>query len=117
MRSRNKFGAVKVKLDGHTFDSKAEAKRYGELKLLERAGKITDLEVHPKYDLVLNGVLIATYKPDFRYYDAVHRDPLVEDVKSAPTARKRDFVLIRKLMKAIHGIDVEIVGAAIRRAA
>jgi hypothetical protein len=33
----------------------------------------------------------------------------VVDVKSPPTAKKRDFVLIKKLMAAIHGIDVEVI--------
>jgi hypothetical protein len=118
--SGNKFNAVKVRLDGYVFDSKAEAKRYGELKLLKRAGKIHSLDVHPKYALTVNGVLISTYKPDFRYSTwrleglvgvARQEHTHVEDVKSPPTAKKRDFILIRKLMKALHGIEVEIIGA------
>lgn len=107
-KRRNKFNAVKVTLDGHTFDSKAEAKRYGELKLLEKAGKISKLEVHPKFDLAINGHVIARYTADFEYMYA-GRLLHVEDVKSAPTAKRRDFILIRKLMKAIHGIDVEVL--------
>jgi hypothetical protein len=41
--------AQKVALDGHVFDSKKEAARYQDLKILELAGVIEDLEVHPKY--------------------------------------------------------------------
>lgn len=125
-RKRNKFHAVKVKLDGYTFDSKAEAKRYGELKLLEMAYKIKSLVVHPKYLLTVNGQLIAAYKPDFQYqsleceFDGNQGRQWwkwhIEDVKSPPTAKKRDFILIRKLMKAIHGIDVEVISSRSRTA-
>lgn len=120
LAKRNKYRAVKTVVDGIRFDSKAEAKRYGELKLLEKAGKIISLAVHPKYDLTVNGVLIATYKADFSYQQLRAAYTLtqacqwwqecVEDVKSAPTASRRDFILIRKLMKAIHGIDIELIG-------
>ena len=49
--ARNKYGARKTVIDGITFDSKREAIRYQELKLLERAGEIKDLELQPKYIL------------------------------------------------------------------
>jgi hypothetical protein len=105
----NKFGAKKVKLDGHSFDSQYEAKIYSEFKLLQRAGRISGLEVHPKFPLSVNGVEIASYKADFRYIEAKDNSVHVVDVKSPPTAKKRDFVLIRKLMRAVHGIDVEVL--------
>jgi hypothetical protein len=106
---RSKFNAVKVALDGHTFDSKVEAKRYGDLKLLEKAKEISSLRVHPAFDISIRGYLIATYKADFTYLDKAGRFHC-EDVKSAPTAAKRDFVLIRKLMRAVNGVEIEIVG-------
>lgn len=108
MTRGNKFNAVKVKLDGYTFDSKAEAKRWCELKLLEKAGKVSWIKVHPRYELYVNGQRIASYKADFLYTDERGRDR-IEDVKSPATAKKRDFVLIRKLMRACHGIDVEVL--------
>lgn len=46
---RHKFNAKKTTVDGITFDSKLEARRYTELKLLERAGTITDLQLQPKF--------------------------------------------------------------------
>ena len=49
MKRRAKYGNTKVKVDGITFDSKAEARRYGELKLLERAGEITSMELQPTF--------------------------------------------------------------------
>lgn len=110
---RNKYGAKKQIVDGITFDSKREAQVYGELKLREKAGEIRALDVHPQYNLAVNGEPIAKYKPDFRFLDLQvsvwGRRLRVIDVKSPPTAKKRDFVLIRKLMKAIHDIDVEVV--------
>jgi len=82
---RNKYGAIKTKVDGITFDSKKEANRYVELRFLEVAGKIKDLEIQPKYDLIVNGVKIGYYKADFRYIDLQTCNEVVEDVKSKAT--------------------------------
>jgi hypothetical protein len=49
----NKYRNIKTIVDGITFASKKEAKRYSELKLLERAGMITDLELQPAFNLIL----------------------------------------------------------------
>ena len=47
-----KYRNQKVQVDGITFDSRREARRYSELKLLERAGQITDLELQKVYELI-----------------------------------------------------------------
>jgi len=65
--SRSKYKAVKTTIDGITFDSKREAKRYSELKVLEKAGMITHLELQPEYEIVINGVKICKYRGDFSY--------------------------------------------------
>lgn len=105
--SRNKYNAKKTVIDGIAFDSKAEATRYGELKLLERAGVIKDLEVHPKYKLDVNGIRICTYTADFEYIE--NGEKTTEDVKSRATITY-SYKLKKKLMKAIYGIDiVEII--------
>jgi hypothetical protein len=75
----NKFNARKVELDGITFQSQAEARRYGELKWLERAGDIKALVCHPRFPLTINGVTIGTYTGDFLYYTGGRKT--VEDVK------------------------------------
>jgi len=107
---KNKFNAIKTTIDGITFDSKREARRWQELKMLERAGEIERLERQVPFALVVEGQKIATYTADFRYWTtAFPKERVVEDVKSAPTAKKRDFVLIRKLMRAIHEVDVRVV--------
>ena len=66
--TRSKYKAVKTTVDGITFDSKKEAKRYTELKLLEKAGHITHLELQPEYQITINGAKICKYKADFRYF-------------------------------------------------
>lgn len=49
---RSKFGNVKKEIDGHVFDSSAEARRYIELKAMQTAGQITNLELQPRYTLL-----------------------------------------------------------------
>jgi len=100
---RNKYGAVKTEVDGIKFDSKAEAKRYKELKMLSSTGVIADLNLQPRYDLVINGVKCGFYKADFVYWDVENNCSVVEDVKGMKTPVYR---LKKKLMFAIHGIDI-----------
>lgn len=97
----SKYGASKQTVDGITFDSKAEAERYSILKLLEKAGKIQRLEVHPVYPLVVNGMKIGKYIGDFHYLE--NGAGILEDVKGVKTAVYR---LKKKLIKAIYGIEI-----------
>jgi hypothetical protein len=99
-----KYKNKKVIVDGITFDSTKESKRYHELKLLERAGVITQLELQPRLDLVVNGQKICFYRGDFGYYENGIKK--IEDVKSAFTAKMPVYRLKKKLVKAIHGIDI-----------
>ena len=78
-----KFGARKVTLDGIDFASQAEANRYSQLRLLERAREIKALGVHPKYPLKVNGVLIGVYTADFAYFEGGRQ--VTEDVKGMVT--------------------------------
>ena len=113
----NKFSARKVTVDNLTFDSQAEAKRYGELKLLERAGKIRDLRVHWPIRCMVNGKLICTLKPDFGYWDDRIDQLRYEDVKGFK--RGSHYALFRvkkKLAEALYGITIkEVDGKAKRR--
>ena len=52
VKKKNKYGNSKIEYDGHTFDSLREKRRYAELKLLERAGKIKNLELQKKFELI-----------------------------------------------------------------
>lgn len=103
----NKYGAKKTEVDGIVFDSKREAVLYHEFKLLLRAGKLSNLKRQPSYDLIVNGHKIKTYRADFEYLEngTLH----VIDVKSEATAKTRDFIMTRKLMRAIHNIEIEVL--------
>ena len=103
MKRPSKFGAVKTTVDGIEFDSKAEAERYSELRWLEKAGKIKNLERQPRYDLEVNGVKIGFYKADFRYWDQASSQQIVEDVKGMRTPV---FAIKAKLMKALHRVEI-----------
>lgn len=87
----SKYHATKTVIDGITFDSKREAKRYQELKLLERAGAIRDLQRQVRYELIpafdCDGKHYrpATYIADFVYTDAKTGKEVVEDCKGFRT--------------------------------
>ncbi len=81
----NKFNAKKTVVDNITFDSRAEAKRYGELKVLFRAQQIQLLELQPEFELHPYGCNkpIGKYRADFAYFENGKR--VVEDVKGVRT--------------------------------
>lgn len=88
---RHKYNAKKTVVDGITFDSKAEAARYCELKLLERQGIIKDLRLQPRFRLqdgftASDGKKIRPldYVADFMYVDN-DGAAVVEDVKGVQT--------------------------------
>ena len=100
MIAHSKYRSRKTVIDGITFDSKAEARRYADLKLMERAGIISNLELQPSFVLLdafrdASGALhrAITYKADFRYTEA--GKTIVEDVKGMET---REFKLKRKML-------------------
>ena len=93
-RNGHKYGAVPTEVDGIRFASKAEARRYGELKLLEKAGKISDLELQPRFELSVRRTLCAPvklghYVADFRYFDREAGQYVTEDVKGLKTPMYR----------------------------
>ena len=100
--SKNKYHAKPVVVDGVRFDSQREARRYGELRLLLELGVITDLEIHPRYPLVVNGVLVATYVGDFQYFEG--EVMVLEDCKGFRTPLYR---LKKKLMRALYSIEIK----------
>jgi hypothetical protein len=95
----SKYFARRVIVDGNKFHSKKEAKRYGELKILEKAGKITNLRLQVRYKIVVQSVYVA----DFVYDDLDRDSHIVEDAKGY---RTREYLRKKKLMKAQHGIEI-----------
>lgn len=96
-----------------TFDSAREARRYGELRLLERQGVIHDLECQVAFELIpaqkdKTGKTVerkCSYIADFVYVDGVG-DLHVEDAKGM---RTEVYKIKRKLMLFKYGIRIEEV--------
>ena len=97
----SKYGAIKTEVDGFVFASKREAHRYSELKLAERNGDISNLELQPKFPLIVNGKKVATYIADFRYKE--RGEVVIEDAKGFRTAIYR---LKKKIVEAQYGIEI-----------
>lgn len=99
----SKYRNRKVTFLNIPFDSHKEANRYMELLLMERTGDIRNIELQPRYDLVVDGEHICYYSADFRYQVVETDLTVVEDVKGVRTSV---YQLKKKLMKALYGIEV-----------
>ena len=106
----NKYHAKKTEVDGIRFDSQREARRYKQLKLLERAGEISFLELQKVYELQPsfkhNGKTIRAikYVADFYYVDKdgkIH----IEDAKGMKTPEYN----LKKKMMLYQGLEIEEV--------
>lgn len=102
----NKYFNKKVIVDGIKFDSKKEAKRFTELKLLKRAGLIKELELQKTFELqpkYTNNkgehIRAITYKADFFYYDNKKEQYIVEDTKGY---RTDVYKLKKKLFEYVY---------------
>lgn len=133
-KSKTKLNNRSIVIDGIEFDSKKEGHRYSELKLLQRAGKISDLALQKRYELIpaqyetvetgeyfkigakkgqpkTKQVCIeqsVVYIADFVYKE--NGQTVVEDVKGfrdPSSATYAKFVLKRKMMLWIHGIKIK----------
>lgn len=124
---KNKYGNKKVEYDGQKFDSKKECIRYAELKLEEKAGRISDLQRQVKFVLIpalretpteqyTRGAKKGQFKPgkvverecayvaDFVYVE--NGNTVVEDTKGM---RTKDYIIKRKLMLWVNGIRIREV--------
>lgn len=117
-----RYRANPVVIDGHRFASGIEATRYGELRLLERAGVIKGLVCHPPYKVSIGSLHFCTYTADFAYQRrALLKSPgagkttagplyqwlsIVEEVKSKATRKETAYRLRRKAAELFHGITV-----------
>jgi len=101
----SKYKNVKCTYNGIKFDSKGERDRYKVLEIREKSGEIYGLKTQVKFPIVINGVKVCNYISDFTYYLKDNHNIVVEDYKGVITGL---FTLKKKLMKAVHGIDVLI---------
>jgi hypothetical protein len=125
---RSKYGSHKITVDGQVFDSQKEARRYGELKLLLAAGKISELRTQVLYELIptqyetverygkggkrlKDGLKVVEracdYIADFVYVE--DGKTVVEDVKSVATRKKESYIIKRKLMLYLKHIKLKEV--------
>ena len=108
-----KYGNKKTVIDGVKFDSKKEAQRYLTLKQMQDDGIITQLECQPRFKLIDSQYFESIgkkergieYVADFSYKDKAGRT-IVEDVKSAITAKDKAYRIKRKLMKYFYDIEI-----------
>lgn len=114
-RQFSKYHAKKVMVDGVMFDSVREARRWSELKILEKAGIITDLQRQVPFTLIpsqpvfdpITGKKVGTERPvkyiaDFVYYTQGGYK-VVEDTKGM---RTKDYIIKRKLLLHKFGIAI-----------
>ena len=123
-----KYRNRKVFRNGVKYDSALESKRHIELTLLEKAGKITDLQTQVRFELIpaqyetyerysdKTGKRLkdgkrcieqsCVYVADFVYFE--NGKKVVEDTKSEPT-KTADYIIKRKLMLWVHGIRIKEV--------
>lgn len=105
----HKYHAKPTTVDNIRFASKAEARRYAELKMLEKAGEIQDLELQPRFELIVAGKKVGVYVADFRYRRMTPSSctfaykPTIEDVKGMKTPV---YKLKKKMVEAQYGIQI-----------
>lgn len=117
--ARSKYRSRKVTINGITFDSRKEAARYQELKLLERVEAIKNLQRQVEFELIpsqrINGKVVerpCKYVADFVYLEDLNfKSPdgpiwnkVVEDTKGFKT---KDYIIKRKLMLHVYGIRIK----------
>lgn len=98
-KKSHKYRAKPTTIDGIRFASKKESERYALLKTWEKDGTIRDLELQPKFPILVNGVKIGRYVADFAYRDGESGAKIVEDVKGYKTDL---YKFKKKLVEAIY---------------
>ena len=112
---RSKYGNVKTEAGGFKHASKKQALRWVLLRQWEREGKIRNLKREVSFPILVKGEKICDYRADHVYETVTHDfcggnvtiwDQVVEDVKGVKTDV---YKLKKKLMRAVHGIDIKEV--------
>lgn len=104
-KKENKYRNKKIIVDGIKFDSKLEARRWQELDLLQKAGKIKDLrrqikfELQPKYKKNGKTIQSINYIADFVYYDLNKKKFIIEDTKGY---RTEIYKLKKKIFEYVY---------------
>lgn len=103
----SKYRNQKVVIDGINFSSKREGERYRQLKMLEAAGKVSDLTLQRSFELAPAVTIGGKNKRPLRYvcdFSYIQNgEVVIEDSKGM---RTDVYIVKRHLMKAIHSIDI-----------
>lgn len=109
-----KYRNTKIKNVFGAFDSIKEFRRFLKLYQAQKDGKIKWLKRQHKFVLIpaqrdANGKLIereCSYYADFHYYTSDNEE-IVEDVKSEITRKNHEYIIKRKLMLSVYGIQIK----------
>lgn len=102
---KSKYKNKWVTIDGIKFQSTKEGNTYVEYKRMKDSGIIKDFKRQVRYEFVINGVKVSSYRADFVI--ELHNGCIqVVDVKSPMTRKLNDYVIRRKLMQACFGIVI-----------
>lgn len=104
-----KYRNEPVVVNGLHFASKAEGARYMGLYVAVQMGEIRDLEIHPRFPLVIHGEDCGDYEADFGYVVVSTGERVIEDVKSAPTRKLPTYRLKARLVWALYGLKIREV--------
>lgn len=107
-KRKNKYNNLLTEFNGVKYHSRLEARYAALLSLREKAKEVEGVKRQERFPLEVNGQKIGTYIADFSFFDKVKKVNRVVDVKGVETDV---FKMKKKLMKAVHGIDVEIIKA------
>ena len=102
----NKYNAKRTVVNGVTFHSKKEAKRYADLLIRERLGEISDIRIQPYYFLTVKGQTVGKYILDFMYRDLETDEIIYEDVKGWDKKKNKWLVTPLSAWKKKH-IEIE----------
>ena len=94
----------KIHVDGYSFQNELELQVYWVLFKLAKDGRVSELEVHPKYPLTVNQKLVGSYRPTFSFLDQVRHEECFVQVTSGSNPF-RDFK--KALFEAVYQVKVE----------
>jgi hypothetical protein len=106
----NKFNAKKIVYDNITFDSIKECNYYKQLLLLQKAARspdrVVNIELQPRYDIVINNKKIGFYKGDFKVEYADGRTEIIDVKGYKKGAAYNLFKFKKKIVEALYEIEI-----------
>lgn len=105
-KRKNKYNNLLTEYKGVKYHSRLEARYAALLDIREKAKEVENIKRQEKFPLEVNGEKIGTYIADFSFFDKAQKVNRVVDIKGVETDL---FKIKKKLVKAIYGIDIEII--------